>query len=563
MKQIDLGGMSFAELREKDKYYVDKTLLIKDILGSNDVGVYLFVRPRRFGKTSNLSMLDAFFNIRYRGNSWFEGLAISDYPEYERYKNQFPVIHLDLGGAKANTYDRFIDGIRNAMSLCFEPHRHLIGTAGLREPVKRIFETLDDGSVKEKDLITAVQWLSLALMDEYGVKPIILIDEYDAAVSDAFGTESHEPMMSFLRELMYASIKGNPYRGMVYITGVMQFAKQSIFSDLSIVVNNVFSKRSDERFGFTESEVRKILADYGYGDRFDTVKRWYDGYRFGNADVYNPYSIMYFVSKRCKEGPYWVGSGKDVLIRDLLKSITSEKYTEIMKLVTGGTILSDLMEGFPYEIIRKTGKPLYSLMVMSGYLKAVSTDEMDLRGIRQYELSIPNEEVRELVNGLMDEVYPVDMDDFIQFNRAIIECDAQAMERVLIRIMSGASYLNLHESTYQAVVMTLIHALSGRYRVKVEAHEGQGRVDILLSPKIPGNPYIIFELKVAAGKKNLDACVDEAFEQIHDREYYNGMEGRVILIGMAFWNQVPRARIDSVMNGDGYALSDANAGRIA
>jgi len=563
MKQIDLGGMSFAELREKDKYYVDKTLLIKDILGSNDVGVYLFVRPRRFGKTSNLSMLDAFFNIRYRGNSWFEGLAISDYPEYERYKNQFPVIHLDLGGAKANTYDRFIDGIRNAMSLCFEPHRHLIGTAGLREPVKRIFETLDDGSVKEKDLITAVQWLSLALMDEYGVKPIILIDEYDAAVSDAFGTESHEPMMSFLRELMYTSIKGNPYRGMVYITGVMQFAKQSIFSDLSIVVNNVFSKRSDERFGFTESEVRKILADFGYEDRFDTAKRWYDGYRFGNADVYNPYSIMYFVSKRCKEGPYWVGSGKDVLIRDLLKSITSEKYTEIMKLVTGGTILSDLMEGFPYEIIRKTGKPLYSLMVMSGYLKAVSTDEMDLRGIRQYELSIPNEEVRELVNGLMDEVYPVDTDDFIQFNRAIIECDAQAMERVLIRIMSGASYLNLHESTYQAVVMTLIHALSGRYRVKVEAPEGQGRVDILLSPKVPGNPYIIFELKVAAGKKNLDACVDEAFEQIHDREYYNGMEGRVILIGMAFWNQVPRARIDSVMNGDGYALSDANAGRIA
>ena len=163
----------------------------------------------------------------------------------------------------------------------------------------------------------------------------------------------------------------------------------------------------------------------------------------------------------------------------------------------------------------------------------------------------------------MDEVYPVDTDDFIQFNRAIIECDAQAMERVLIRIMTGASYLNLHESTYQAVVMTLIHALSGRYRVKVEAPEGQGRVDILLSPKVPGNPYIIFELKVAAGKKNLDSCVDEAFEQIHDREYYNGMGGRVILIGMAFWNQIPRVRIDSVMNGDGFAVSDANAGRIA
>ncbi len=562
MKQIDLGGLSFAEIREKDKYYVDKTLLIKDILGTNDSGVYLFTRPRRFGKSMNLSMLDAFFNMQYKGNTWFDGLAISDHPEFERYKNAFPVIHIDLGNAKADTYEGFIDGMRVAVGTCFESHRYLLEDDHLRPSIRKLFDSLEDMSTAESILIRSILILSRTLMDRFGVKPIILIDEYDAAVSDAFGSESHEPMMSFLRSMMYASIKGNPYRGMVYVTGVMQIAKQSIFSDLNnIVVNNVFSEQSDERFGFTESEVKRILDDYGFGDRFDIAKAWYDGYRFGDAEVYNPYSIMYFISQGCKPKSYWVGSGRDVLVRDLLKSITSEKYTEIMKLVTGGTILSDLIEAFPYESIRRSGKPLYSLMVMSGYLNAVPTDERIIRRGKLYTLSIPNEEVRELVDGLMDEVYPIDTSDFVEFNRAVLEEDAPAMERTLTRIMSGASYLNLKESTYQAVVMTLMNMLSDRYIVKVEAPAGQGRADMLLSPRNRGDPCIIFELKVAEKEKDLDARVDEAFEQIHDRRYYDGMEGRVVLIGMAFWNKVPKVRIGSVMNGDGFAVSEAKSER--
>ena len=562
MKQIDLGGLSFAELREDDKYYVDKTLLIKDILGTNDKGVYLFTRPRRFGKSMNLSMLDAFFNMRYKGNTWFDGLAISDYPEFESYKNAFPVIHIDLGNAKADTYEGFIDGMRVAVGTCFESHRYLLEDDHLRPSIRKLFDSLEDMSTAESILIRSILILSRTLMDRFGVKPIILIDEYDAAVSDAFGSESHEPMMSFLRSMMYASIKGNPYRGMVYVTGVMQIAKQSIFSDLNnIVVNNVFSEQSDERFGFTESEVKKILDDYGFGDRFDIAKAWYDGYRFGDAEVYNPYSIMYFVSQGCKPKSYWVNSGRDVLIRDLLKSITSEKYTEIMKLVTGGSILSEIIEAFPYESIRRSGTPLYSLMVMSGYLNAVPTEERIVRKGRLYSLSVPNEEVRELVDGLMDKAYPIDTSDFVEFNRAVLEEDAPAMERTLTRIMSGASYLNLKESTYQAVVMTLMNMLSDRYIVKVEAPAGQGRADMLLSPRNRGDPCIIFELKVAEKEKDLDARVDEAFEQINDRRYYDGMEGRVVLIGMAFWNKVPRVRIGSVMNGDGFAVSDTRSRR--
>ena len=560
MKQIGLGGLSFAEIREDDKYYVDKTLLIKDILGTDDRGVYLFTRPRRFGKSMNLSMLDAFLNMRYKGNTWFDGLAISDYPEFERYKNAFPVIHLDLGVADADDFDEFLGGMRIAVADAFQPHRYLLDWPELSNTVRSLFEIFDSDimSLSRDMLKYSVNRLSSALAQYHGRPPVILIDEYDRAVSNAFGEESHERMMSFLAKFMYASIKGNRNRQMVYITGVMQIAKQSIFSGLNnIVIDNVLSKRSDERFGFTESEVKKILDDYGYGDRFDIAKAWYDGYRFGDAEVYNPYSIMYFVDQGCEPRAYWVNSGRDVLIRDLLKSITSEKYTEIMKLVTGGSILSDLEEAFPYEVIKRSGQPLYSLMVMSGYLNAVPTGEMDISNSPIYRLSIPNEEVRGLVNSLMKSVYPVDTDDFALFDRAILDEDAPAMEKTLTRIMAGASYLNLKESTYQAVVMTLVHSLSRRYGVKVEAPAGQGRVDILLSPKNRGDPCIIFELKVAEKEKDLDARVDEAFEQIHDRRYYDGMEGRVVLIGMAFWNKVPKVRIGSVMNGDGFTASGA------
>lgn len=564
MKQIDLGDMSFAELRENNMYYVDKTGLIKDILDSNRFGIYLFTRPRRFGKTVNLSMLDAFFNIAYSGNNWFDDLEISKYPEYYAYKNVFPVIHIDLGIVNADRYEEFLAGMRKSVRDAFEPHRYLLGWPELSDTMKSLFDIFGSETTPlSPDMLKfSVNNLSEALTKYHGKQPVILIDEYDRAVSNAFGEESHKEIMSFLEKFMYASIKGNPNKQMVYITGVMQIAKQSIFSGLNnVVVNNIFSKKSDERFGFTENEVKSILAYFGFSNKFEITKKWYDGYRFGDVEVYNPYSIMNFVSQNCLEKPYWVDSGRDVLIKDLLNSITVEKYTDIMKLVTGGSIESNLMDSFPYEVIKKTGEPLYSLMAMAGYLNAVPIENTDIYGNELFELSIPNEEVRRLVGRLMKNVYPIDTDDFTLFNKAILDENAPAMEKTLTRIMAGASYLNLKENTYQAVVMTLIHTLSNRYRVKVEVPEGQGRVDILLDPLVRGEPHIIFELKVAKKKSDLNSRVDEAIEQIHNREYYNGMAGRVILIGIAFWNKIPKVKIDSVMNGDGFAISDTNVER--
>ena len=563
MKQVDTCGLSFADLRRKDKYYVDKTLLVKDILGSNDSGVYLFTRPRRFGKTTNLSMLDAFFNEQYKGNTWFDGLEISKYPEYEKYKNSFPVIHLDLRPSKKDTYERFIGGMISAVANAFEPHRYLLESEDLRKPVRDLFSMLDERDVSEDRLEESVLLLSGALKKYNGRNVIILIDEYDCAVSDSFGKESHRPMLNFLRSFLGQTLKGNPNLEMAYMTGVMQIAKESIFSDLNnLKVNNVFSKRSDERFGFTESEVMAILDDSGFSDKLDLAKEWYDGYLFGDAEVYNPFSIMSFVSEDCQAGSYWNDSGKDVLIKYMLESISAENYTGLIGLVTGSSIRSDLDVSFSYDVIKKSGRPLYSLMVMAGYLNAIPTDEEDAQGNKLFELSIPNEEVRGIVSKMMSAVYPLDTSDFSVFCKAILDEDAKEMEKVLVRVMNGSSYINLNEATYAAVLMTLTYSLSKRYRVKLEVPEGKGRVDIEFYPKVPDVSPMIFELKIAEEEKDLDAKVAEAFEQIHDREYYNGMEGRVILVGMAFWNKVPKIEIGSVMNGDGFALSDEKAGRV-
>ena len=233
VRKINTGGLSFAELRDEDRYYVDKTLLIKDILDVNS-NIHLYVRPRRFGKTTNLSMLDAFFNMKYEGNTWFDDLAIADYHQFDSYKNGYPVISIDLKISRSDTFDEFIMGIRAAVLESYRDHDYLFSSdSGVADETRYVFETLKTFSTPEVPLKISIRLLSRALRDYHGRGVIILIDEYDRAVSDTFGSESHRPMMDFLGEFLGASLKSNDSLQMAYVTGVMQIAKESIFSGLN------------------------------------------------------------------------------------------------------------------------------------------------------------------------------------------------------------------------------------------------------------------------------------------------------------------------------------------
>ncbi len=540
MKPIDGRGLSFAELREENYYYVDKTLLIADILRGDPRGVYLFTRPRRFGKTLNLSMLDAFFNIQYKGNAWFDGLAISDRLEFERYKNAFPVIRLNLSDTKADTYESHLNRMREVVRDAYDRHRYLLEDEDLDAVVRSNFESLDRLDISEDLLSSSIKNLSKAITEATGIKPIILIDEYDAAATYSYGKEPHGKVLKLLRGLLEASLKTNQDFQMAYMTGVMQIAKESIFSGLNNVsVYDIFSKLGDERFGFTESEVEEILSYYGHPEKLDEVREWYDGYRFGNVDVYNPYSIMNYIRNGCEPDTYWVNSGGDGIVRSLLNRINNANLSTITGLVTGGKARVELVESLVYKDVYSSDKSLFSLMAMSGYLKAVPV------GRRVYDISIPNLEVMEMVRDMAEDLRPVTDEGFVEFNQAVLEGDAERIASLLEDFLMTTSYLNLTDKTpenpYEMMVVTLLIGLCERYTVRAEREMGHGRSDVILTPKVQDDVPIVIELKIAKKDEDLDAGVDEALGQIHKMKYYKEFSGEVLLFGICFKGKEAKA----------------------
>ena len=544
MKQIDLSGLSFSELIRRDKYYVDKTLLVKDLLSTNDRGVFLFTRPRRFGKTTNLSMLDAFFNIEYRGNDWFDGLLISKYPEYDSYRNSFPVIHLDMRASKKGTYDGFVYGMKCAISEVFKEHKYLLESDIPDSYFRRLHDRIVNREATDEELRDSLLLLSKTLEEYHGRKVIILIDEYDCAVADSFGQESHRPMLDFLRDFLGLALKGNSSLQMAYMTGVMQIAKESLFSDLNnISVNNILSEMSDERFGFTKSEVRDILSYYGHPEKFDEAREWYDGYRFGDAEVYNPFSIMAYVQNGFKPDTYWVNSGSQNIIRTLLEHIDNTNLATISNILTGSAAAAHIETSLAFGDLYGSDESLLSLMTTAGYLNAVPRDD----GL--FDIFIPNKEIWKIVDDTFRRMNPVDPGDFARFNGYLISGDAEKMATELESILKDESYLTLrNEYVYQAILVTILHQMRGRYEIRAEYEAGNGRADIFLRPLSPPLPWIIMELKVVKSDGMLDKGLDEAMDQIRDRRYSMGLSGKTLLVGMSFFKKVPKVRTEIIDN---------------
>ena len=297
LKQASTRGLSFKDLRAGNKFYVDKSMLIADILETDDRGVYLYTRPRRFGKSTNISMLDAFFNLEYHGNNWFDGLEISNHHEYDDYKNSFPVVRIDLKDVVANRYDSFIVRFRNTMQTTFSSFHYLLEADDVYDDEKDKIRSVLNETISEDGMCFCISKLCTMLRRHHDRNVIVLIDEYDRAITDTFGSDLQESIMRFMGSFMSSTLKGNPSLQMAYVTGVMQVAKAGMFSGVNnLLVDNLFSKRSDERFGFTEKEVESILEYYEHPEKMDEVREWYDGYRFGDAEVYNPFSLMSYIS---------------------------------------------------------------------------------------------------------------------------------------------------------------------------------------------------------------------------------------------------------------------------
>ena len=564
MESMDPEEMSFAQMRENGAYYVDKTLLIKDILDHGDSNIYAMTRPHGFGKTVNLTMLDAFFNEKYKGNTWFDGLEISRHPRYERYKNAFPVIYLDLRASNSDTYEGFIRGMISAMAAAFEPHRYLLEWESLRKPVRNLFSMLDDRDMPESSLWESVYLLSEALKVYSGKRVVVLIDGYDCVASDALGAESRLPMMRLIGHIMSIALKGNESLQMACLTGTISIDLTGCYGPNNVSYYSIYNERFDERFGFTENEVEKVLDDFGCTDALDAAKEWYGGYRFGRQTMFDPYCIMRFVSERGALRSYWSEKNSGVLMRQMLGSIgpgKPEKYTDIMKIVTGGTLLYNIWHQFRCDPTEGLERQMYKVLSMGGWLAAVPVDEKDVFGDEQFELSIPNRNVGTLTAELVREMYPLDPDDILSFDEAVLNGDADGIGDALGKMMERPAFSDLGDDAYRSVMLAVACELSCRYKARIETPWEDRTAYLVFRSEDKDAPHIIFAIKIPEKDDDIDSAASEALKNICDHEYCNGMEGRVILVGMSFKDGIPRVKVSSVMNGDGFALCDKKAGR--
>ena len=537
MKGAPIGIDDFKELRNKEVYYVDKTPLIEEIVSRDYIKVFLFTRPRRFGKSLNVSMIDAFFNLRYKGNTWFEGLEVSESERCNSEKNRYPVIPISFKGLESKSYGAFIEEFRARIVDVFAKYDYLLDS-DLNRNLLEVFRRNSEGTSSETDLKNSLMNLTRLLEAYHHEKVIVIIDEYDNPIQRSCGIGLQEKIIDFMRGLMSNALKSNESLKFGIVTGVMQIAKESISFGLNnLYVNNIFDKDFDECYGFTEHEVKEMLSYYGHPEKFDECKEWYDGYTFGNAEVYNPWSVIYYAASGFEPERYWAGTSGNDIIKTLLKTANDDVWGDLERLSKGEIINKRLNPYVVYEGIEDNPGSIYSVMAMSGYLKAKKTEY-------GYDLSIPNKEMYEIYSEMI--MGPYGGNDMagavLNLFKSMQRNDTESMERMIHSLMEetiSAKVLD-NEHSYQAYLIGMMMGFCGNYEIYGDTLEsGDGFADIIFRKRKGPGCNLVLELKKSDDEKDLEKDAERAMQQILDKDYAHGLEGRTLLYGISFHSKKP------------------------
>ena len=534
MLAIPSGVDDFRKIREGGYYFVDKSELVSDIVNDRSE-VFLFTRPRRFGKSLNLSMIDAFFNLEYKGNKWFDGLKVNSHPEVEEHRNAYPVIRLCMKDLVADDVEGFNGRLKLMLKSVYRGFKYLRDSDLVDEDLRR--EYFSAGDLSDMQMERSVISLCQMLEQYHGVKPIVLIDEYDNPVNNAFNRDFYAGVMGSLRRFYSLTLKGNPHMSFAVVTGVMQIAKESIFSGLNnLRVDNVFSKKFDERYGFTEPEVKDLCTYYGHPEKFEEAKEWYDGYRFGDAEVYNPWDILMYIRNDFEPGTYWADTSGNDILETFLDGLDDGTYGNLVALGNGKTVSKQIYPSVSMRDVDGDLDAVYSVMAVTGYLNAVP------KGDNDYRLSIPN---RELYKVFYENVTrPLKMDVRIamrKFLGSMERKDVPKMEESLFMLFSKnfPDILLKDEADYRLVLATIALGRGGRYDVGIEREAGNGRADIIMRRNDPRYPNIVVELKKSRSDdpEDLEKMAEEGLRQIRTREYYRSLKGKTYLYGVCLQNK--------------------------
>ena len=529
-QKIGIGWQDFEEVRQRNLFYVDKTAFIREWWESGD-GVTLIARPRRFGKTLNMSMLEKFFSVRYaRRGDLFEGLRIWEEEKYRKLQGTYPVISLSFANVKDRAYEAALKDIGWILMNLYSEYGFLLDADVLNENEKQFFQSVKAG-MDELTASKAIYQLSLYLYRYYGKKVIILLDEYDTPMQEAYVSGYWNQIVPFMRNLFNAAFKTNPYLERAVMTGITRVSKESIFSDLNnLEVVTVSSEKYADSFGFTEEEVFAALDEHGLSDRKQEVKHWYDGFTFGNkTDIYNPWSIINYLDKK-KLGAYWANTSSNSLVGKLIQEGSKETKQAMEGLLSGKKLVVEVDEQIVYNQLFQKRNGVWSLLLASGYLKVAGTEFAERTGRTYYELELTNKEVRVMFEGMIRDWFAPREDTYNDFIKALLLGDVDAMNAYMNRVtMATFSYFDTGSSPsgeeperfYHGFVLGLMVDLSDRYVLTSNRESGFGRYDVMLEPKKAGDDGIILEFKVFQPRKEkgLEDTVEAALKQIEEKRY--------------------------------------------
>ena len=556
--KLPVGIENFEEIRKLGFYYIDKTRLIEQLLQGWGK-VTLFTRPRRFGKTLNMSMLRSFFEIGM-DKSLFDGLYISGNKVLcDEHMGKYPVIFLSFKGVEGLTYDEAFDALVRVIGKEISRVSFLADSDKLtmleREQYKGL-TIIEDGSfVFSKDkLISSLQLLSQLLYKHYGQKVVILIDEYDVPLDKAFQNGYYKEMVSLIRGLFGQALKTNEFLQFAVLTGCLRVSKESIFTGLNnFEINSIVDIDHDEQFGFTDDEVMKLLLDYDRSERYPDAKEWYDGYHFGNADIYCPWDVINFAKKlvsdpSARPSAFWINSSGNDMVKRFVDKADQTTRDEIEKLVAGGFVEKQLRLDLTYDEIDNTIDNLWSVLFTTGYLTKIGEVKVPDSESYAYKLVIPNKEVREVfilqIQEWFKAVVAKDDDTMKLLSRAILDKDEKQIARQLNIVMSRMISIldtkapdDMKENFYHGLLLGLLRGSNPDWLIKSNRESGDGFSDILIEPEDP-DAGIVIEVKYAKEMKELDAACETAMAQIKNKRYDEALrdEGRcdILAYGIAF-----------------------------
>lgn len=539
-KSLPIGVSDFKHATT-GYYYVDKTLMIRDFLDKKPM-VSLFTRPRRFGKTLNMDMLRVFFEKTNEDTSvYFKDKQIwqcGDY--YTKHQGQYPVIFLTFKDVKSMTWEETFQKIRRLISLEFIRHNELETSSVLTAYEKEQYHLLAKDSGDEVDCQMGLQLLSLLLHKHYGRECIIIIDEYDTPIQQGHTCNFYPEIVNFMRNFFSGGLKDNPHLAFGFLTGILRVAKESIFSGMNnLKTYSILDDGYSSYFGFTEKEVKDMLRYYGKDDKYNELSEWYDGYRFGNTEIFNPWSVINYISDNCFPKAFWQSTGSNEIIGEIIQAATPEITKGLYKLLCGEKIAAYIDTGVIYPEVQNNPYSIYSFLLVAGYLKVANIYPQS-DGNFMCDVAIPNKEItfvyeKEVLNRTNQNSLA------ISISQAIFSKDTQKLQALLedFMVKSISSIDGANEGFYHGMMLGLCAILGNRYKIRSNRESGLGRFDIQLMPLTKGMPGFIFEFKHTKDEHtDLSALADSALQQIEAKKYDtelrdNGVNS-IISIGIAF-----------------------------